>query len=130
MNKIEHRKMRLAQAEQLIASSLSVREWCKLNHVAESTMYAWLKVYREQAGETRTARNDWIELSRVETKQATALAVCDGATTDKPNSQLKPSPTKDPQTFMRIIINGACIEVAPGTCETDVAEVLRAVVAL
>lgn len=130
MNKIEHRKMRLAQAEQLIASSLSVREWCKLNHVAESTMYAWLKVFREQVGETRTARNDWIELSRVETKQATALAVCDGATTDKPNSQPQPSPTKDSQASMRVIINGACIEVAPGTRETDVAEVLRAVVAL
>lgn len=116
MNKNEHRKWRLEQAEQLLASSLSVREWCKLNHVAESTMYAWLKVYREQAGETHTARNDWIEVSRTEAKQATTLAVF--------------SAVKTTHASMRVIMNRACVEIAPGTCEADITQVLRAVTAL
>lgn len=130
MNKIEQRKMRLAQAEQLMASSLSVREWCKLNHVAESTMYVRLKVYREQIGETHTARNDWIEVSRAEAKQATALAVCDAAAAGRRSTQSKSSTAQHPQSFMRIIMNGACVEVVPGTCEADISEALRAVAAL
>lgn len=122
--------MRLAQAEQLVASSLSVREWCKLNHVAESTMYAWLKVYREQAGETHTARNGWIEVSRAEAKRATALAVCDNTAAEKPTLKSEPPSEKTALASIRVIINGACIEVAPGICEADIAEVLRAVAAL
>ena len=66
MSSSEVRKKRFAQAEQVMASSLSVKEWCKLNHVAESTIYYWLKVYREEAGELQTARNDWIEVSRTQ----------------------------------------------------------------
>ena len=130
MNKNEHRKWRLEQAEQLLASSLSVREWCKLNHVAESTMYAWLKVYREQAGETHTARTDWIEVSRTEAKQATTLAVCENTATAKSASQFESSAVKTTHASMRVIMNRACVEIAPGTCEADITQVLRAVTAL
>lgn len=130
MNKVEHRKMRLEQAEQLVASSLSVREWCKLNHLAESTMYVWLKVYREQAGDTRTARNGWIEVSRAEARQTTALAVCDNTATKKPSVQPRSFSTGSTQSTMRVLMNGACIEVVSGTSEADVAAVLRAVAAL
>lgn len=93
-------------------------------------MYAWLKVYREQAGETHTARNDWIEVSRTEAKQATTLAVCESTTTAKSASQFESSAVKAARAPMRVIMDGACVEIAPGTCEADIARVLRAVAAL
>lgn len=128
----EHRKMRLEQAEQVMASSLSVREWCELNHVAESTMYYWLKIYREQAGRKQTARNDWIEVSRTRAREATALALRDGESADAttvPNcdeSAFVPSSA----TPMRIMIDGVGIEVTPGTRKDDIVQVLRAVKSL
>ncbi|MBR3235737.1 MAG: transposase [Atopobiaceae bacterium] len=43
------REDRLAQAEDCLASGLTVREWCAENDVPAPTMYAWLRRLREEA---------------------------------------------------------------------------------
>lgn len=56
----ERRKMSFEQVERMLASDVTVTEWCRLNHVAKSTMYHWLKVYCESGNDDgrRTERNE------------------------------------------------------------------------
>ena len=39
---------RLAQAEECLASGMTVREWCAANGVPAPTMYAWVRRLREE----------------------------------------------------------------------------------
>ena len=41
---------RLAQAEECLASGMTVREWCAANGVPAPTMYAWIRRLREEGG--------------------------------------------------------------------------------
>lgn len=43
----EMQATRRAKVEQLLASDLSVRRWCELNHVKPATMYDWLEHFRD-----------------------------------------------------------------------------------
>lgn len=43
----EMQARRRAKVEQLLASDLSVRRWCELNHVKPGTMYDWLAYFRD-----------------------------------------------------------------------------------
>ena len=44
----EMQATRRAKVEQLLASDLSVRRWCELNHVKPATMYDWLEYFRDK----------------------------------------------------------------------------------
>ena len=46
----ERRKMRFEQVERMLNSDLSFAEWCRLNKVTKSTMYYWLKIFRDSNG--------------------------------------------------------------------------------
>jgi transposase-like protein len=37
------REERLAQAEECLASGMTVRDWCAANGVPEATMYVWVR---------------------------------------------------------------------------------------
>jgi len=39
---------RLAQAEECLASGMTVRDWCAANGVPAPTMYAWIRRLREE----------------------------------------------------------------------------------
>ena len=42
------REERLAQAEECLASGMTVRDWCAANGVPEATMYVWVRRLREE----------------------------------------------------------------------------------
>ena len=42
------REDRLAQAEECLASGMTVRDWCAANGVPEATMYVWVRRLREE----------------------------------------------------------------------------------
>lgn len=44
------RDERLAQAEECVASGMTVRDWCAANGVPEATMYVWVRRLREERG--------------------------------------------------------------------------------
>ena len=57
----ERHKMRFEQVERMLNLNITVAEWCRLNKVAESTMYYWFKVHRESRDDNGK-RNDRIEI--------------------------------------------------------------------
>ena len=42
------RDERLAQAEECLASGMTVKDWCAANEVPAATMYVWLRRLREE----------------------------------------------------------------------------------
>lgn len=48
----ERRSMRREQVERCLASHMTIRDWCKLNRVPESTMYVWVKRFRDEEPES------------------------------------------------------------------------------
>ena len=127
--------MRLDQAEQLLASSLTVAEWCRLNKVAESTMYLWLKRLREQKG-SNAGRKGWIEVDRAASRERVALA----KRSDDDSVRIQAASPSAAITVdvaehttlpsIRVSANGIGIEVPHGACESDITAVMRAAMTL
>ena len=46
-----NRAMRREQVERCLAADMTVREWCRINHVADSTMYRWMSRFRREEPE-------------------------------------------------------------------------------
>ena len=61
----QNRALRGEQVERYLATDMTVKEWCGLNHVSESTMYRWMAVFhREGLGMfADPTHGEWIELS-------------------------------------------------------------------
>lgn len=72
----------LTQAERLLATDLSVREWCSLNDVSRASMYGWLTVFADEepdlfgGSHNIVARNRrrWLETTRRNMHSSQALA--------------------------------------------------------
>ena len=79
MNERQHatREMRRQQVERYLATDMTVREWCELNHVSKSTMYYWMaRLRKEEPGLFGDPTcGEWIELSRGSIAAGRTLAV-------------------------------------------------------
>ena len=72
----QRRAMRRGQVERRLATTLSIKDWCVLNKVPESTMYAWMARFRKEEPELFGQPNtsEWVEISRESIAARTALA--------------------------------------------------------
>lgn len=63
---MQDRAMRREQVERCLAADMTVKEWCELNHVGESTMYRWMSRFRREEPElfSDPTHGEWIQLSR------------------------------------------------------------------
>lgn len=52
MNDAQRRDMWAGRVERCLAADMTVKEWCGLNKVSESSLYKWMARFRR---ETRTA---------------------------------------------------------------------------
>ena len=75
----ERRDLRRSQVERFLSTTMTMTDWCKLNHVAPSTMYMWMSRFREQEPGMFVGQraSDWIELSREAVSAKTAPAKAD-----------------------------------------------------
>ena len=48
MNDAQRRDMWAGRIERCLAADTTVREWCRLNKVAESSLYSWMARFREE----------------------------------------------------------------------------------
>lgn len=126
----ERRKMRFEQVERMLNSDITVAEWCALNKVAESTMYHWLKVYRESNGSDSSKRNGWIEIERKEMRGDKALAVANASATASSDAILDAATSQLYAQPIRIRANGVEIDVFANTAPADIKAVLEALVTL
>ena len=131
MTPLERRKLRREQVEQCLASSMTIEDWCRLNRIAESTMYRWMARFRDEEPELfgKPAASQWIELSREAIAAQTALA----PKPQSPPAAAQPCPDRSPAgppSPIIVHVNGADVAVPPGSADAHIASVLRAVAAL
>ena len=126
--------MRREQVERCLSADMTIKEWCALNKVPASTMYAWMARFREEEPELFGGPNagGWIELTRESIAGRAALAKRGDApppgTTPGP---VPPAPDAGPQAHAVVVrMNGADVIVPEGASGPHVASVLRAVASL
>lgn len=128
----ERRAMRREQVERYLSSTTTMKSWCELNRVAESTMYAWIARFREEEpdmfGAPRTS--EWIELSRGAIASRTALAKVDGGAPRPAGAGAGDAGDAVAGPAIVVRINGAAVAVPAGAAEPDIAAVMRAVASL
>lgn len=132
----ERRDLRRGQVERFLSTTMTMTDWCKLNHVAPSTMYMWMSRFRKQEPEMFAGQraSDWIELSREAVSAKTALAKADpaapAAEAPVPEGGFhddSPCAADGGRRAIIVRINGAEVAVPAGTAERDIAAVMRAV---
>jgi transposase-like protein len=144
----EIKLMRYRQVEQLLASNLTITEWCRLNNVAKSTLYKWLKRYRAENLDKAYDSGKWIEVTRQTKRESTALAtvasmqdtivstanIPTSTNTPQANSfatsstplQVTPSPLHE----ITVDIAGIKVAIPQGADSSHIKSVLSAVVSL
>lgn len=130
---VQNRAMRREQVERCLAADMTIKEWCGLNKVPESTMYRWMSVFRrEEPGLfADPSCGEWIELSRGSIAARTALAVRaeggSGPDCDPPAAEDR---RPEGPGALVVRVNGADVVVPEGVPEPHLAMVLRAVASL
>ncbi len=130
---IQNRALRREQVERYLATDMTVKEWCQLNHVGESTMYRWMSVFRrEEPGMfAEPTCGEWIELSRGSMAARTALAVRPDDDAAGPGAEAANDTSRaDVASALVVRVNGADVVVPEGVSETHLSMVLRAVAKL
>ena len=132
---MQNRAMRREQVERCLAADMTIKEWCELNKVSESTMYRWMSVFRREEPDVFAdpTHGEWIELSRGSIAARTALAVRpadDAPEAGAPAGGDAPTGGNVAANALVVRINGADVMVPEGVPEPHVAMVLRAVAAL
>ena len=129
----QNRALRREQVERYLATDMTVKEWCELNKVSESTMYRWMSVFRrEEPGMfADPTRGEWIELSRGSIAARTALAVrAEGGSGPDCDPPAVGGRRPEGQNALVVRVNGADVMVPEGVPEQHLAMVLRAVASL
>ncbi|MDO4798835.1 MAG: hypothetical protein Q4A01_12550 [Coriobacteriales bacterium] len=98
---------RLAQAEECLASGMTVKDWCAANGVPTATMYVWLRRLREER-ECALAPA-FVELGHGRVGRDAAPVAC---------------------APVVVRVGGAEILVPAGACEREVSMVMRAAASL
>ena len=132
---IQNRVLRREQVERYLATDMTVKEWCGLNKVSESTMYRWMAVFRrEEPGLFADPTcGEGIELSRGSIAARTALAVRpadDAPEAGAPAGGDAPTGGNVAANALVVRINGADVVVPEGLSETHLSMALRAVAKL
>lgn len=143
---IERRNMWADRIERCLSSSMSVGDWCRLNHVSRSCLYRWLAKFREEEPERFPRRNaattNWLELTRGGIADAkgivpTADLASENAATPvaeggehlfrEGKADCRATTASQP---ICAVANGVKILVPPGSAESDIACALRAAMSL
>lgn len=129
--------MRREQVERCLSTTMTIKDWCALNGVPESTMYGWMSRFRKEEPELFENPNasEWVEVTREAIAAQTALVKpCAAAIAE--GKAGNPAAGRDDRMMAHdagaivVSMNGAAIAVPAGSAEADVASVLRAVAAL
>lgn len=129
--------MRREQVERCLSTTMTIKDWCALNGVPESTLYSWMARFREEEpglfGEPSASQ--WVEVTREAIAAKTALARADAAPAAVPAATAERAGAghgahaADGRMIV-VSVNGAAVAVPAGSAEADVSVVLRAVAAL
>jgi transposase-like protein len=145
----EKKEQQRQYVERLLESDLSVAEWCDQYGIAKQTVYAWVSSFAETEPElfggaqniVDRSKRRWLESTRLNIRATKQLAVRPAAgvvivdtlygepapapTSHRPASQSTASPSA-----ISIDMRGASVHIPPGSAESDISTVLKAVARL
>ena len=83
MNDSDRRDMWAGRIERCLAADMTIKEWCTLNKVAESSLYKWMARFREEDPDRFPRRSseasNWIKMTRCGMSGAVAIVPAAGA---------------------------------------------------
>jgi hypothetical protein len=141
----EREENRRQQVERLLASDLTVDEWCKRNRIAASTMYRWCLALTEAEPEIFGGAENIVDRSNVRWLTLTRKNMADSMALTKVTSPgvlivdtLNPTSAdnecfdnpKPSDTPIRVSMCGLEISIPTGALRPDIQNVLQAVKSL
>lgn len=140
---IKNREHWRTQVERLLATDMTVAEWCKANKKSESAMFRWIGYFADHepelfGGAQNVADRDgckWIMKTRENMRASTALAApVPQAFVRIDAAALAAEPTPPSaigsEPAITVALNGAEVSVPAGCGEARIAAVLMAVASL
>ena len=129
MNDAQRRDMWAGRIERCLAADTTVREWCRLNKVAESSLYSWMARFREEEPDRFPRRSSeasgWIKLTRG--GMADAKAIVPAAKAAGPAGA---PPAAGAPLPIRALVGRAELAIPAGSAESDIAAAMRAAASL
>lgn len=145
-NMMKNRAQWRTQVERLLATDMTVAEWCKANRKSESAMFRWIGYFADHepelfGGAQNIADRDgckWIVKTRENMRASTALAAPEREATgafvriDAAELVAEPvgSASRKATPAITVALNGAEVSVPAGCDEACIGAVLRAVASL
>jgi len=148
MGKHETKEQQRQYVKRLLATDLSVPQWCEHNRIPKNTMYNWLNTFAEREPELfggaeniadRTKRR-WVETTRENIRKSKALAtreascgvvIVDTLFAGSPrNTTGIASSSHSVHDAICVELGEASVSIPPGSLSTDIAAVLKVVAEL
>ena len=141
MNDSERRDMWAGRIERCLADDMTVKEWCALNKVAESSLYKWMARLREEDPDRFPRRSseasNWMKVTRGGMSDAVAIVPAAGAArvdgaakccagvahAQGPAGAGAPLP-------IRALVGRVELAIPAGAAESDIAAAMRAAASL
>lgn len=133
------RDMWAGRIERCLASGMSVKEWCRLNKVAESSLYSWMARFREEEPDRFPRRSSeasgWIKVTRGGIADAKAIVPAAPAA----GSAEAPVPIAEAPASssaaggaapIRALVGRVELAIPAGAAEADIAAAMRAAASL
>ena len=142
-NMMKNRAQWRVAVERLLATDMTVKEWCEANRKSESAMFRWIGYFADHepelfGGEQNIADRDgckWIMKTRENMRASTALAAPSSQAfvrIDSAALAVEPAPPSPVGggPAITVALNGAEVSVPAGCDEARIGAVLRAVASL
>lgn len=136
------RDMWAGRIERCLAADMTVKEWCTLNKVAESSLYKWMARFREEDPNRFPRRSSeassWMKVARRGIADAVAIVAAPGggvAVSDPPRPQDGSERAQGPagagaQMSIRALVGRVELAIPAGAAEADIAAAMRAAASL
>lgn len=136
------RDMWAGRIERCLAADMTVKEWCALNKVAESSLYKWMARFREEDPGRFPRRSSeassWMKVERRRIADAVAIVAAPGggvAVSDPPRPQGGSERAQGPagagaQMPIRALAGRVELAIPAGAAEADIAAAMRAAASL
>lgn len=129
------RDMWAGRIERCLASGMSVKEWCRLNKVAESSLYSWMARFREEEPDRFPRRSSeasgWIKVTRGGIADAKAIVpAAPAAGSAEAPVPMTEAPAAGGAAAIRALVGRVELAIPAGAAEADIAAAMRAAASL
>ena len=140
MNDSDRRDMWAGRIERCLAADMTIKEWCTLNKVAESSLYKWMARFREEDPDRFPRRSseasNWIKMTRCGMSDAVAIVPAAGAAEVGEAAECAHAAhAKEPARAgdalpIRALVGRVELAIPAGSSEVDIAATMRAAASL